>query len=82
MTSPQTDPRVRRLHRRPWSRSLPTALGGGILIDPPIIRGTGLGASVDAHDLGAPIGLAARIDPTTRGSLGRTAAPLPPDRLA
>ena len=33
MTSPQTDPRVRRLHRRPWSRSLATALGGGFLID-------------------------------------------------
>jgi len=39
MTSPQTDPRVRRLHRRPWSRSLATALGGGILIDARIIRG-------------------------------------------
>jgi len=39
MTPRQTDPRVRRLHRRPWSRSLPTALGGEILIDAPIIRG-------------------------------------------
>jgi hypothetical protein len=39
MTPRQTDPRVRRLHRRPWSRSLPTALGGGIQIDAPIIRG-------------------------------------------
>jgi hypothetical protein len=39
MTSPQTDPRVRRPHRRPWSRSIATALGGGILINAPIIRG-------------------------------------------
>jgi hypothetical protein len=33
MTSPQTDPRVRRLQRHPWNRSFATALGGAILID-------------------------------------------------
>ena len=39
MPLPEADPRVRRLHRRPWSRSLATALGGGILIDAPVIPG-------------------------------------------
>ena len=39
MTSAKSDLRVRRLQRRPWSRSFATALGGGILIDAPIIRG-------------------------------------------
>jgi hypothetical protein len=40
MTFPQTDPRVRRLQRHAWNRSFATALGGGILIDATIIRGT------------------------------------------
>jgi hypothetical protein len=37
MISSRTDSRVRRLQRRPWSRSLASALGGGILIDAPTI---------------------------------------------
>jgi len=36
---PRTHARVRRRQRHPWSRSVATALGGGILIDAPIIRG-------------------------------------------
>jgi hypothetical protein len=39
MISPQAHSRVRRLPRHAWSRSLATALGGGILIDAAITRG-------------------------------------------
>jgi hypothetical protein len=39
MISPQADSRVRRLPRHAWSRSLATALGGGILVDAAVTGG-------------------------------------------